>query len=215
MKLPSFIRHFAAATLLGGCSVERIKGDGNITTDDRPLSEITSVQAAGAYSIEWSSGPPLLTITTDGNLLPHILTKVSGTTLKISSDTPISPTKGIKIVVTSPTIDQVDLSGAVQFTAAQVSGAAFSITAAGASTIELEGSVTSLAASLTGASHLKAGALKAKSATVTLVGASSGDVAVEESLNATITGAGALTYSGDPKSVEQQVTGAGSIHRRQ
>lgn len=205
---------FAALALLGGCSLARIQGDGNITTVNRSVSEITSIQAAGAYSIQWTSGPPSLTITTDRNLLPHIRTKLKGTTLEIDTDESITPTNGIKIVIASRAIDQVGLSGAIHFSAARIAGNAFSITAAGASTIDLDGNVTGLTASLTGASRLKAHGLNAKSATVSLVGASSGDIAVSDSLSATITGAGALTYSGDPKTVEQQVTGAGNIHRK-
>lgn len=214
MKLASFFRHIATAALLGGCSVRGIKGDGNITMEVRQISEVTSLDVSGAYEVQWRSGPPSLTITTDQNLLSHVRTEVSGNTLKIRSDDGLAPTKGIKIAFTSSGLSHLDLTGAVIVTAQKVSSGAFSIAAAGASTINMDGSVTEFTVNLTGASRLNAPSLNTKSADVTLVGASSADIAVEEALKATVTGAGSLTYSGQPKSIEKQVTGAGSIRHR-
>lgn len=216
MNLTHFFRHFATAAFLGGCSVNThaIKGDGAIKAEHRTIAEITTIDAAGAFEIQWSSGAPALAVTTDQNILPHIHTEVSGQTLKIFSDEPIGPTKGVQVVLSSAALDRLDLTGAVHLVAKKVSASAFSISSAGATTIDIDGSATSLAVNLTGASQLHAAGLQTKSAKVTLVGASSGDVSVTDALDATVTGAGSLTYSGEPKSVERQVTGAGSIHHK-
>ena len=45
-------------------------------------------------------------------------------------------------------------------------------------------------------------------------GASYADVTVTETLNASISGAGVLTYAGNPKSVEKNVGGVGTIRAR-
>ncbi|HSI11978.1 MAG TPA: DUF2807 domain-containing protein [Chthoniobacter sp.] len=191
-----------------------MKGDGKIATEHRTIAEITSIDSGGAFEIQWSSGAPALAVTTDGNILPHIHTKVSGQTLKISTDGSIAPTKGVRVVISSAALDRLDLTGAVHLVAQKVSASAFSISSAGATTIEIDGSATTLAVNLTGASRLNAAGLQTKTAKVNLVGASSGDVAVSDALDATVTGAGSLTYSGEPKSVERQLSGAGSIHHK-
>jgi hypothetical protein len=216
MNLTTFFRHFATAAFLGGCTVhtQAVKGDGNIKTENRTIAEITEIDATGAFEIQWSSGTPGLTVTTDQNILPHIHTEVAGRTLKIHSDGSIAPTKGVQIVVTSASVDRLDLTGAVHLVAKKVSASEFAISTAGATTIDIDGSAATLNANLTGASKLNASGLKTKTAKVTLVGASSGDVSVSDALDATVTGAGSLTYSGEPKTVERQVTGAGSIHHK-
>jgi hypothetical protein len=211
MKLASLFRYVATAAFLGGCTVQPLKGDGKISVDHRQISNFTSLEAAGAFVVQWSSGPPSLTVTADQNLLPHIRTRVSGDLLKIDTDTPIVPTRRVTIVVSSGALTRVDLAGAVALTASRVTSAAFLLTATGASTINVDGNVSELNVELTGASRLNAATLNSKSANVTLTGASSADIAVKESLKATITGAGVLAYSGQPGSVEKQITGAGTL----
>lgn len=216
MKLASLFRHFVTAALLGGCSVRAgsIKGDGNIQTEHRQISDFSVLDAVGAYEVQWSSGAPSLTITADQNLLSNIHSEVSGDTLKIHSEDSLAPTRGIKIVIQSSALARVNLAGAITLTAQRVAAASLAIASAGASTINVDGSVTSLSVELTGASRLNASGLSAKSVDVSLMGASSADVAVKETLKTTITGAGSLTYSGQPATLEKQITGAGSIHHK-
>lgn len=78
----------------------------------------------------------------------------------------------------------------------------------------MDGSVTNLEVNLSGASKLDAKSLQAQTATVSLNGAAYGDVTVTDRLSASISGAGALTYGGNPKSVQENVSGAGSIRPR-
>lgn len=216
MKLASLLRHFATTALIGGCTVPpgSIKGDGNVKTEYRQISDVTMVDIAGAYDVQWSSGAPSLAITTDQNLLPHIQSEVSGGILKIHSEGSLAPTRGTRIVINSSALVRVNLAGAVSLTARRVASASFAISSAGASTLNVDGNVTDLTAELTGACRLNAPLLNAKSADVSLVGASSADVAVKETLKTTITGAGSLTYSGQPATVEKQITGAGSIRHK-
>jgi hypothetical protein len=215
MKLASVIQHVATAAILSGCSDrDVIKGDGNITSEIRPISEFTSLQAAGALDIEWSSGAPTLKITTDENILSRIRTEVSGNTLKITYEGSLKPSKGIKIAVSSGAINQANLTGAVRLGVPHFTGDRLSVDATGANTMDVDGSVGDLTASLTGASQLKASGLNARTAKVTLVGASSADVAVDQALAANLTGASSLTYSGQVQAVEQHVAGASTIRRR-
>src|SRR5579885_2595681 len=94
---------FAAATvLLAGCHRLRIKGDGVIKTESRPISEFSAVDISGGYEITWSSGKPSLSISTDENLLPLIRTEVSGGTLQIDTRRKaLWPTHGVTLVISS------------------------------------------------------------------------------------------------------------------
>ena len=205
---------FAAVTAIAGCSRLGTKGDGVITTTNRPISDFSELTAAGAYKIKWSSGKPELTISTDQNLLPLIKTSVKGKTLQIDCEGNLAPTNGITINISSASLSDVQLAGAIQLTASKLSGSDLKMESAGASSITADGSVTNLKANFAGACKLNAKSLQTQTATVSLVGASHADVNVAETLKASIAGAGALTYSGDPKSVEKNITGAGSIRSR-
>lgn len=203
----------AAVTMIAGCSRSAVKGNGVITTENRPVSDFSELEAGGAYKIHWSKGNPGLTISTDSNLLPHITTSVSGNTLHIDSQN-LRPTQGITVHVSSASLNDVRLNGAVTLTASNLSGDTLKLESNGASSITVGGSVTNLEATFSGASRLDAKSLRSQTATVSLSGASLADVNVTETLNASISGAGNLTYSGNPKSVEKDVSGAGRIQAR-
>jgi len=200
--------------MVAGCSRPGIQGDGVITTEDRPISEISKLVVTGGYEIEWSSGKPALTISADQNLLPLVETVISGNTLQIDSKEELVPTKGIKIILSSATLADVQLTGGISFKASQITGQDLKLESTGASEISVDGSVTNLEVNLTGASKLNAKSLQTQNATLSLIGASEADVTVTDSLKASVTGAGSLTYSGNPKSVEKNITGAGTIQDR-
>lgn len=204
----------AVVAMLAGCSPSGIKGDGMIKTTNLPVADFSALVVSGGYKITWSSGKPALTITTDQNLLPLIKTTANGNTLQIESEDNVRPTKGITITLSSASLADVQLNGAVNLTASQLSGHDLKLESNGAADISVAGSVTNLEANLSGASKLNAKSLQTQTATVSLNGAAYGDVTVTDTLNASISGAGVLTYSGNPKSVEKNVSGAGSIRPR-
>jgi hypothetical protein len=61
---------------------------------------------------------------------------------------------------------------------------------------------------------LDAAELHVKTATISSTGASKADVNVSESLKVSITGAGKVTYEGNPPTIDKQISGAGSIRHK-
>jgi hypothetical protein len=204
----------AGVVVIAGCSRLGINGDGMITTTNRPIADFSALEVSGAYQIQWSSGKPALTISTDQNLLPLITTTVSGDSLHIDSKENLRPTKGIKIIISSASLTIVQLNGAVSVTASNLSGRGLKLEANGASSILVDGSLTNLEANLSGASTLNGTSLRAQTARISLNGACNADVTATETLNASISGTGVITYGGNPKSVEKTVGGVGTIRAR-
>jgi hypothetical protein len=68
---------------------------------------------------------------------------------------------------------------------------------------------------MTGASQLAADRLQTKTAEISTTGAGDADVAVTDTLKVAITGAGKVTYSGNPATIKKQITGAGSVRRKE
>jgi Putative auto-transporter adhesin, head GIN domain len=204
----------ALALVIGGCDWEGIRGNGHIVTDQRQVSAFSEIDASGALQIEWRSGAPALSIITDQNLLSHVENENAGNRLRLSSHGNLWPTHGVKIVISSPSRDGAKLSGATRFIANQLSGRRFAIESSGAARVLLDGKIDELLADMTGASRLEAQSLQSKTAEISTTGAGHAEVAVTDTLKVSITGAGKVIYSGNPKSIEKHVTGAGSIHHK-
>lgn len=205
---------FAAFAVVAGCSRFVIRGDGVIKTEDRLIADFSKVSIVGGYQIQWSRGKPALSVSTDQNLLPHIRTVVRGDILQIDSKENLLPTKNTTIIISSDSLCDILATGGNNFKASQLSGPYLKIQATGASNISVDGAVTKLEAHLTGANKLNAKSLQTETATASMTGASDADVTVSDALRVTITGAGSLTYSGHPKSIEKSITGAGSVRHR-
>ena len=206
---------FAALIFVAaGCRWVGIRGNGHIKTDERTISTFANIDASGAFQIEWKSGAPALSITTDENLLTYIDNHISGDTLRLRTHEQIWPTHGIKVVISSPTRAGARISGAVKLTANQISGPKFALESTGASQVKLDGNVDELLADMTGASDLNASGLQTKTIEISTTGAADAEIAVSEILKVAITGAGKVSYSGNPKTIEKHITGAGSIRHR-
>src|SRR3954468_3508995 len=123
------IRPFAAAKLLtfaalclGGCHWSGIRGNGHIVTENRSVEEFTSVEAEGAFDIEWASGPASCTIRTDENLLRHVETSMDGRKLRLEWHGHLNPTHGMKVRLSSSGLTGARLTGAVRLNGTRLSG---------------------------------------------------------------------------------------------
>ena len=212
-KIP-FVLLAACVVVVAGCHLPGIRGNGHIKTEERQVSSFANLDAGGAFEIEWQSGSPSLRITTDENLLPHIEDNVSDDTLYLRTRDHVWPTQGIKVVISSPIRTGGRIRGAVKLTVKQLSGPPFALEATGASEVFLDGSIDRLLVDMTGASQLVADGLKAKTAEISTTGAGNAEVAVTDSLKVVITGAGKVTYSGNPSTIKKQILGAGSIRHK-
>jgi hypothetical protein len=202
------------AVLVVGCHLPGIRGNGQIKTEERPIAAFANLDTGGAFEVEWQSGSPALRITTDENLLPYIESDVSDDTLRLRTREHVWPTRGIKVVISSPTRTGARMRGAVKLTVKQLSGPTFALESKGASEVTLDGSVDRLLVDMTGASQLAADGLQAKTAEISTTGAGDAEVAVTDTLKVVITGAGKVTYSGNPPMIKKQITGAGTIRHK-
>ena len=204
----------ACVVLVVGCHFPGIRGNGHIKTEERAITAFANLDVGGAFEIEWQNGLPALRITADENLLPYIENDVSDGTLHLRTREHVWATHGIKIVISTPTRAGGRIRGAVKLTVKQLSGPSFALESKGASEVTLDGSVDRLLVDMTGASQLVADRLQAKTAEISTTGAGDADVAVTDTLKVVITGAGKVTYSGNPPTIKKQITGAGSIRHK-
>jgi hypothetical protein len=200
---------------LGACRFGGIAGNGKITTEQRTISTFSEIEASGSLQVEWQNGAPSLSITTDENLLSHISTEVIGERLRLKSHGNPWPTHGIKVLISSPTRNGAQLSGATRLIANQLAGQKFAVESTGAAQVTLDGRVDTLLMETTGASKVDAGSLQTRNAEISTTGAAKVELAVSDVLKVSITGAGKVTYSGNPSTIEKKITGAGTIRHKE
>jgi hypothetical protein len=203
-----------ALTGIVGCRIGGIMGNGHVVTDSRPVTGFSEIEANGGFQIEWRAGAPSVSITTDENLLNHITSEIEDHRLRLHSNGNLWSTKGIKVALSSSKREGARLTGAARLTASQLSGPSFAVETTGAARIKVDGTVDDLITEMTGASELEADSLQTKTATISSTGASRAEVNVSQSLKVSITGAGKVTYSGNPANVEKTISGAGSIRHK-
>jgi hypothetical protein len=214
MKKITIVLLAGSVFLIAGCRLPGIRGNGHIKTEERPVSAFANVDAGGVFEIEWQNGSPALRITTDENLLPYIENDISGATLRLRIREHVWPTHGIKVVISSPTRAGAKIRGAVKLIANKLNGPAFAVESKGASEVKLDGKIDRLLVDMTGASQLSADGLQTKTAEISTTGAGDADINVSETLKVVITGAGKVTYSGNPVTIQKNITGAGSVRSK-
>ena len=137
--------------------------------------------------------------------------------LELRSRERLRPTHGhgITVLVSSSTRSGAKLSGASDLNVPGLTGPKFAVESRGAADVTLDGAVDELLADMTGATDLKAKTLQARTVQISTTGAADAQVNATETLRVAITGAGDVTYFGNPKTVEKHVTGAGSIRHKE
>ncbi len=203
-----------ALLVLVGCGV-RIEGSGVEGSETRDVAPFNRLSLSGAVdAVVTVGGAQAVSIRGDDNLLAEVKTETDDGTLRISQsdNVDLEPTVGITVVIAVPSLEEVSVSGAGDVTVTGIRAEAFRTEVSGAGNVEAAGEVTSVEVEISGAGDVRLADLVAREATVQISGAGDVDVHATDSLNASISGAGDVVYSGDPEDVKTDVSGAGEIH---
>lgn len=191
-----------------------IKGSGVRKTETRTLPAFHSVSLSGAFDAEIvCQQEQSLTIEGDDNILPLVTTEVRDGELRVGSDGAYSVNKSVHLKITMPSVDAVQTSGASKIVVTNVRGDNLKVKSSGASTVIASGETASLDINMSGAGKIDARELHAGRVGVDSSGAGHAEVFATEELNATVSGAASVSYYGDPKVLNQKVSGVGSIKR--
>jgi hypothetical protein len=211
-------------TVLSSCHGwfgHRIRGNGNITTENRSVSGFTGVDVSGAINIYIKQdSAPSVKIETDANLMEYIVTRVEGGVLHIypGDHANLDATGSIKVYVSGNNFKSFEASGACdiygqnKITTAEAVN--FHITGAskaemelnspkvsgdlsGASDLKLSGETKELVIDASGASSAKCFDLMAENADIDVSGASNVSVFASVKLKAGASGASEVKYKGN------------------
>ena len=189
-----------------------IHGSGNVAAEKRDLANFSAVDVGGVFQVEIVAGKEFsVEVEADDNLLSHIETEVRHGTLYIETDGRLKTSNPIKLRISAPDIDKLDVSGAANVTLSGVKNDALSLEASGASKITVSGETSQLNVDISGATKVLADQLKTANANVEASGASYADVNVTGELRSKLSGASNVEYSGSPTNVVTKKSGASRV----
>jgi len=197
---------------LTGCRERGVKGSGNVVTEIREIDDFTQFEVSGAYNIEIEVGSNTsLSVSAEDNLQKFIKTEVVNNRLLIENSRSISPKRKIKIVISTPSLREIESSGISNVYADGIDERVFTLDLSGAGYIELYGKVEQFNVELSGAGRLEAKELYARFISIDASGASNAEVYASERLLVDLSGTGTIEYYGDPEDVREDVSGLGNL----
>jgi putative autotransporter adhesin-like protein len=204
----------ACGLSFSGCKFERgLAGSGIRKTEKRDLKSFSAIDTTGAYSIDVTCQKPAsFEIEADDNILPLIKTEVRDGILFVSNDQPYHSSKTVTLRITLPDLNSVANHGAGQIKIVDANSSNLKIDSTGAASVDAAGTAKSVQISSTGAGEIDTSKLRADNAKVEVSGAASVDVYAAEQLDVNVSGAGRVSYSGNPKTVNKHVSGIGSVN---
>ena len=180
-------KHLADRTILcflliacAGCGARfaaPIIGSGVVKTEQRAVAAFARIDAGSAVKLQWQPAKESsLEVTVDDNLLPHLITKLEGETLKVYFDVNVSPSREVVVKAAGPKLDGFSGSGASKSDLKDVGSDKFKLELSGAAICTIAGEAKALSVDCSGASVLKGDGFEAEAATVQASGAARAEV---------------------------------------
>lgn len=196
-----------------------VKGNGDIQSQDRKVSNFSGIKVSGAYTIYLSQNDECsLRVVADENVQKIIKTEVKNDILYIKNEKSIKNAKKMELYIGFKYLRFIKANGAISLKnendlkfdelKIEINGASsaklelsankLSIDNSGASSIHLKGKADELDIDISGAGSVNAIDLKVSEARVDISGVGTGKVYVEDKLRVSISGIGSVKYKGDP-----------------
>lgn len=188
-----------------------VRGSGRRGSVERELPPFERIVIRVAATVRVATGAaPSVTLQGDDNLLSLLETRVHEDVLYLETERSFAPQLPLTIALTTPSLRTLEQWASGEVELQNMRGNQLALVLAGAGRLQASGQVDKLEAELTGSGEMRMQELRSKQAVVRIGGAGNVHVHAEQSLHAVITGAGSITYLGNPR-VEKQILGAGSV----
>ena len=224
---------FFSCRFIGG---KRVKGNGNMETEQRSVSSFDGVVSRGSFDITVISGDVhSVKIEADENLLQYIETDIDGGNLEIGTRQGynLRPRRDIRVTVTAPHFNELSSHGsgsikgetaikATEHAKLHLSGSgnidvninAPSVDAeiAGSGNISVAGTAKRFSSTIHGSGDIRAGQMQSEEGKVEIAGSGNVEVFASNKLDIRIMGSGGVKYRGDAQ-VNTNIAGSGSVSK--
>jgi hypothetical protein len=192
-----------------------VEGSGVQASQTRDVASFSAVELAGSNDVAVHvGGKRAVVVSADDNLLDHVTTHVEAGKLVIGTAPGSFSTRvPMKVDVTVPSLDALTLSGSGIVSADGIDSDRLAIALPGSGVLRATGTATTLDVDHSGSGDAQLEGLVAAKVHAVLSGSGRIVVTASKSLDATVSGSGAIFYRGDPAQVTTNVTGSGAVLR--
>jgi hypothetical protein len=202
----------AVLLVRGGPSSLAVQGSGVAATQSRALPVFSRLDLAGSTNVIVIAGSrQSVAVHADSNLIHHITTRVIARTLIIGTTGSFTTRTPMNVKVSVPSLTSVTLSGSGKISVTGIKAPRLTVTLPGSGALSASGTATRLDVSLGGSGLAQLSNLIARDAHAVVTGSGLIRVTATASLNATVSGTGAIIYTGDPPHVTRSITGTGAV----
>jgi Putative auto-transporter adhesin, head GIN domain len=196
----------------GSSSSSAVQGSGVPATQARALMEFSSVDLAGSNNVVVRvGGEQSVVVHADDNLLDNVTTRVQAGSLVIGNTGNFTTESPMSVEIVVPSLRALTLSGSGLVSLENVHAQELTVALSGSGVLSAGGTVTRLVASLGGSGDARLEHLVARDVRAVVGGSGRMLVNATETLDASVPGAGAIVYIGNPEHVTSSVTGFGAV----
>jgi hypothetical protein len=222
----------AIALLLCACGFRAVQGSGRLVTESREVRDFNRVSLSGSGEAIITQGDGAsLTVETDDNVMPNVITEVEGGTLILRTERGklITPTR-LRFVLRVKDLAGLTVSGSGEIDAERfdaddleiaVSGSAdlridaltaqeVAVRISGSGDVELAGEVIAQEVTISGSGVYRGGDLRSETVALTISGSGDATLWTTESLDARLSGSGSASYYGNPRT-DISSSGSGNV----
>lgn len=198
----------------GGSLGSGTQGSGVAATQSRVLPTFNSLDLAGSNIVTVAvGGRQSVVVHADSNLLRYVTTHVVAGTLVIETTGSFTTRTPMSVEVSVPSLAAVKLSGSGQISIGGISTPRLTVTLPGSGALYASGTATQLDVTLAGSGMAQLDGLAARDVHAVVSGSGLIKVNATASLDAAVSGSGAIIYSGNPPQVISSITGSGAVTR--
>jgi hypothetical protein len=210
-------------TLLTGCTKNemvvgnnQIVGSGTLVSQERSVASFNGIQVTSfAKVIITQDTVEHLRIESDDNVINLVITSLNGSNLVVGLKNGSYNNVTVNVYVSMKTVRRLESVGTADFSTTnpiQTDSLVCRITGVG--NITLTGTTVYEQVEIVGAGNVHNFDLISSRCVTTISGSGNIEVNATARLDAIIAGAGSIVYAGNPQTVQQSVTGVGSIRPR-
>lgn len=194
-------------------STSTIQGSGVAATQARDVAAFSSVELAGSNNVVIHVGEKRsVVVSADENLLDRVTTKVRSGRLVIANTPGSLTTKSpMSVEVGVPTLKALTLTGSGNIVVDGIEAGSLEVTLPGSGTLTGSGTATRLDVTVGGSGTVQFTQLVANDVRAVVSGSGSIFVTATKALDASVSGSGAILYTGNPQDVTRNITGTGVI----
>ena len=210
------MRHALTLSLAAAATLVALQA--RAADETRSVAPFTTISNSGPVNLHIEVGKAQsVRVSGSDDLVSDLQTEVVGNELKLHmrrDTTNFNRHRDeLNVTITMPQLTAFTMGGAGETTITHMSGDSLDVRFGGAGSLKADGTVRNLTMHVGGVGSIDTRELHAETATVNVGGVGSVKVWASARLDASLGGVGSLTYYGDPKTVNTNGGGLGSISK--